>query len=173
LTALLPDPQQREAIDVLEHSADRTVSIREMTMRVRRALPADDRRGQAGVDNPYYVGLMLYREFASSSTGHHAAHATSGLADGAPEQKQQCRLLRCILGSTAFRAASIDPRWQTYTVVDLANAIYEERAFDRMPILGDALMDAGCDSEEIINHCRVDSPHVRGCWVVDLLLGKE
>jgi hypothetical protein len=69
--------------------------------------------------------------------------------------------------------AMIDPRWLTSTVVDLARAIYQERAFDRLPVLADALADAGCDSEEIIAHCRSDGPHVRGCWVVDLLLGRS
>ena len=68
---------------------------------------------------------------------------------------------------------AIDPRWLTSNVVDLAGAIYEERAFEKMPILADALMDAGCDSEEIINHCRGNGPHVRGCWVVDLLTGRK
>ena len=72
-----------------------------------------------------------------------------------------------------FRPITIDPRWLTSNVVDLARVIYDERAFEKMPILADALMDAGCDSEEIINHCRGDGPHVRGCWVVDLILGKS
>ena len=79
-------------------------------------------------------------------------------------------LVRDIFGNP-FRPVTIDPRWLTSTVVDLASAIYEERAFDRMPILADALMDAGCDNEEIIAHCRSEGPHVRGCWVVDLLRG--
>ncbi|OWK45372.1 hypothetical protein FRUB_01703 [Fimbriiglobus ruber] len=61
----------------------------------------------------------------------------------------------------------------TSNVVALACGIYQERAFDRMPILADALQDAGCDSDDILAHCRGDGPHVRGCWVVDLLLGKE
>ena len=68
---------------------------------------------------------------------------------------------------------TLDPRWLTSTVIDLARTIYEERVWERMPILADALMDAGCDSEEVINHCRGPGPHVRGCWVVDLILGKE
>ncbi|MCE9531608.1 MAG: hypothetical protein K8T89_10870 [Planctomycetes bacterium] len=84
----------------------------------------------------------------------------------------QKQIISCIFGNP-FRPVTIDPRWLTSTVVDLAAAIYEEHAFDRLPILADALMDAGCDSDEIIHHCRGDGPHVRGCWVVDLLLGKE
>ena len=72
-----------------------------------------------------------------------------------------------------FPAVTLNPRWLTSTVLDLARTIYDERVFERMPILADALMDSGCDSEEIINHCQGPGPHVRGCWVVDLLLGKE
>jgi hypothetical protein len=72
-----------------------------------------------------------------------------------------------------FRPVTLDPRWLSSTVLDLARTIYDERLWGRMPILADALMDAGCDSEEILNHCRGPGPHVRGCWVVDLLLGKE
>ena len=58
-------------------------------------------------------------------------------------------------------------------VVALARGIYDEKAFDRMPILADALQDAGCDNDDVLSHCRGGGPHVRGCWVVDLLLGKE
>jgi hypothetical protein len=54
----------------------------------------------------------------------------------------------------------------------LADAIYAERAFDRLPILADALEDAGCDSADPLAHCRGDGPHVRGCWVVDFVLGE-
>lgn len=72
-----------------------------------------------------------------------------------------------------FRPVSADPRWLTSNVVDLAAAIYKDHAFDRLAILSDALQDAGCDDDQILAHCRSDGPHVRGCWVVDLLLGKE
>ncbi len=54
----------------------------------------------------------------------------------------------------------------------LAEAVYEERAFDRLPILADALEDAGCSDSAVLNHCRQPGVHVRGCWVVDLLLGR-
>ena len=80
-------------------------------------------------------------------------------------------LCRDIFGNP-FRPVLLDPRWLSSTVFNLASTIYDERVWERMPILGDALMDAGCDSDEIIQHCQGPGPHVRGCWVVDLLLGK-
>jgi len=58
-------------------------------------------------------------------------------------------------------------------VVKLAESIYDERAFDRMPILADALEEAGCANADILAHCRQPGEHVRGCWAVDLILGKE
>jgi hypothetical protein len=63
--------------------------------------------------------------------------------------------------------------WQDGTVPKLAQSIYDERTFDRLPILADALEEAGCDDTDILGHCRGPGPHVHGCWVVDLLLGKE
>jgi hypothetical protein len=84
--------------------------------------------------------------------------------------------LRCIFGPLLFRPITIDPKWLTWndgTVPNLAQAIYDERRFEDTPILADALMDAGCHDEEILAHCRGPGPHVRGCWVVDLLLAKE
>jgi hypothetical protein len=81
-------------------------------------------------------------------------------------------ILRDIFGNP-FRPVAFDPRWRTSDVVGLARAIYDDKAFERMPIMADALMDAGCEDEQVISHCRSDGPHVRGCWVVDLILGKE
>jgi hypothetical protein len=80
--------------------------------------------------------------------------------------------IRCIFGNP-FRPVTLNPAWLTSTVLALATGIYAERAFDRLPILGDALQDAGCENEDILNHCRSDGPHVKGCWVVDLLLCKS
>ncbi|VTR93302.1 Uncharacterized protein OS=Sorangium cellulosum (strain So ce56) GN=sce5710 PE=4 SV=1 [Gemmata massiliana] len=73
-----------------------------------------------------------------------------------------------LLDSVAFA-----PEWRTSTAVALASQMYESREFGAMPILGDALQDAGCDSADVLNHCRGEGPHVRGCWVVDRVLGKE
>jgi hypothetical protein len=87
------------------------------------------------------------------------------------EEEAQCDLLRCIFGNP-FRPVAFDPKWRSETVVALAAAIYEERAFDRLPILADALEEAGCDHADVLSHCRGDGPHARGCWVVDGVLGK-
>ena len=81
-------------------------------------------------------------------------------------------ILRDIIGNP-FRPVVVDLGWLTSTVLALATGIYADRAFDRMPILADALQDAGCDNDDMLTHCRGDGPHVRGCWVVDLLLGKS
>src|SRR5262245_33627604 len=73
----------------------------------------------------------------------------------------------------AFRPVTTDLAWLTSTVVSLASQMYESRDFGAMPILADALQDAGCDNDDILTHCRGPGPHVRGCWVVDLVLGRE
>jgi hypothetical protein len=65
-----------------------------------------------------------------------------------------------------------NPDWFTTTVRDLARHIDTARAFDSMPILADALQDAGCADEQILTHCRTDHPHARGCWVLDAVLRK-
>ena len=88
------------------------------------------------------------------------------------ESSEQTTLLRDIFGNP-FRPVAFSTDWRTDTVVALASQMYESRTFDAMPILADALMDAGCDNENILNHCREPGVHVRGCWVTDLVLGKE
>ncbi len=89
------------------------------------------------------------------------------------ESTVQANLIRDIFGNP-FRAVIFLPEWRTDTALALARQMYESRDFSAMPILADALQDAGCDSEEMLGHCRATSEtHVRGCWVVDLVLGKE
>ena len=85
----------------------------------------------------------------------------------------QSQLLRDIFGNP-FHPVIFDPNWRTSTAIALARGIYDERAFDRLPILADALQDAGCENEDILNHLRdPNATHVRGCWALDLVLGKE
>jgi hypothetical protein len=72
-----------------------------------------------------------------------------------------------------FRKAKVIGRWKTEAVVGLARGVYDSRDFSAMPVLADALEDASCEHADIINHCRNAGPHVRGCWVVDAILGKK
>ncbi len=80
--------------------------------------------------------------------------------------------LRDIFGNP-FHSIAFIPNWLTPQVVALAQAIYDDRAFDSLPILADALEEAGCTNTDILNHCHQGGRHVRGCWVVDLILGKQ
>jgi hypothetical protein len=87
----------------------------------------------------------------------------------------QCGLLRDIFGNAVRPSPRPSPAvlaWNDRTVPRLAQAIYSERRWADMPILADALLDAGCEDEALIQHCRSAGPHVRGCWAVDLILGK-
>ncbi|HUY89796.1 MAG TPA: hypothetical protein VMV10_13765 [Pirellulales bacterium] len=85
-------------------------------------------------------------------------------------------LLRDIIGPLIFRPVDVQAgvlTWNDSAVVKLAQGIYREGAFDRLPILADTLEEAGCNDVDILGHCRQQRLHVRGCWVVGLLLGKE
>lgn len=86
--------------------------------------------------------------------------------------ERQAALARCVFGHP-FLQLTFDPRWRTETAVALAAGIDHDRAFDRLPVLADALEEAGCDLAEVFEHCRQDSTHDRGCWVVDAALGRS
>jgi hypothetical protein len=83
--------------------------------------------------------------------------------------------LRDIIGNP-FRPITLNPawlRWHDGLLVSMAQKMYDTRDFSDMPVLADALEEAGCDNPDILNHCRSGGEHVRGCWVLDLLLGKS
>ena len=114
-------------------------------------------------------------------TARHAARAAADLqgerhVSDAPatraEQREQAALVRCLFANP-FRPRPMPAAWLTRDVKALADGIYAERAFDRMPLLADTLTAAGCTSAEVIEHGRSDREHARGCWVLDLLLGKD
>jgi hypothetical protein len=91
----------------------------------------------------------------------------------AREEREQVRLARDIFGNP-FHPVAFDPAWRTRTAKALAKQMYDTRDFAAMPILADALQDAGCDNEDVLKHCRdAKQVHVRGCWVVDLVLAKS
>jgi hypothetical protein len=159
------------------------------------------RRAQARVENAFYlidVNASLAAEATLASPAWMAAAWSADLSgnvadcfwlvamqgalppawDGVAKRMAattQAHMLRDVFGNP-FRPASVDEewlRWSDGVVSKIAQGIYDEHAFDRLPILHDALLDAGCDAEDIIAHCRSEGPHVRGCWVIDLILGKE
>jgi hypothetical protein len=91
------------------------------------------------------------------------------------EVQEQVAILRDVLGNP-FRSALVDPSWLHWdwrSVVMLARTIYEERSYQDLPVLGDAAEEAGCGNANLLLHCRARQGHVRGCWVVDWLLGKK
>jgi hypothetical protein len=94
----------------------------------------------------------------------------------AREQAVHAELLRDVIGNPFRPVPTIEPAWLSWndgTIPRLALSIDNERAFDRMGILADALEEAGCTERTILEHCRGAHQHVRGCWVVDLLLSKD
>jgi hypothetical protein len=128
------------------------------------------------------ASAMDAAEFTSANVAYYAIEGIPQAIDGKlnpewrrvydREREAQVPLLRCIFGNP-FRPVMFSPAWRTDTAVALARQMYEGRDFGAMPILADALQDAGCDSEDVLGHCRDPGPHVRGCWVADLVLGRE
>jgi hypothetical protein len=181
----LPEGRHRDVVDLAERHAEGLLSQRVWQSARQTDLGVATHRTTA--DD--VVGYVLHKDPRT------AARATSGNAStlaveeavlpAGPDRprfqvylpaqhavlKEFAALLRCIAGER-YRLPRLKPSWLTSDVVALARGIYDERAFDRMPILADALQDAGCDNDDILNHCRGSGPHVRGCWVVDMLLGK-
>ena len=113
------------------------------------------------------------RRVWSAMTDPSCRHAVAlSEPDSDVEKAFQADLLRDIFGNP-FRPVAFDPTRRSEAAVEIAAGIYEDRAFERMPILAGALQDAGCDHPDILSHCREPGTHVRGCWAVDLVMGKE
>jgi hypothetical protein len=89
----------------------------------------------------------------------------------AKEMKQQTMILLEIIGNP-FRPITLDPAWRTPGIVQLAWSLHEDRRFEDLPVLADALEEAGCREQSVLDHLRGPGPHVRGCWVLDLILGR-
>ena len=128
----------------------------------------------------------LVRAVAATTVGHRQAvaalRAAARLAVAAAGDRwnegvfrraeaDQCDLVRDLFGDP-FRPVAFDPRWRTAAALGLARAAHADGAFDRLPILADALEEAGCEDAVVLAHCRGGGPHARGCWVVDGLLGR-
>jgi hypothetical protein len=154
---LLDYTEDREAIDVAERFADGQATSDDL-MRAR------GRSRRVGAHWLANTSAWRAAEQWASCTSFRVSNLRAAQAD----------LVREIFGNP-FQPAAVEPawlRWGDGTVGKMAQAIYEEQRFADLPILADALEDAGCACEPIVAHCRAAGPHVRGCWVVDLLLAK-
>ena len=171
---LIPPGPCRRAVEAAERYAEGHATKEEM----REALgPAVPFLGEGpGPANRFAVHSAFRVAAAESVMAAWAGtDASSALHGGwVPDDGAFCVLLRDVFGNP-FRPEVLQRHWRTANAgaaVHLARAIYDEGTFDRLPFLADALEDAGCDSAALLDHCRGLAPHVRGCWVVDQLLGK-
>jgi hypothetical protein len=174
---LLPDERSRHAVDVAERYAVGMAKASEFLAAQRLAQAAYQRsRKQHGPEAFRLFGAAHLAALATANRPRFDPR-TDEFLRGAKERKDKTErkarsvLVREIFGNP-FRPVALDSIWRTSTVSALAQAIYKDRAFDRLPILADALEDAGCTDQDILGHCRQPGEHCRGCWVVDLLLGK-
>ena len=192
LGALLHKPAYRTAVDVAEAFADGGVAEAMLAVAQEACMSAGPEHGfvntqvqwaawkavwhsgcewtpgppahVAAVDTTSAVLNVLYR--GSHTTSPDAVRASVVAVTAA-----QTALVRCAFGNP-FRPVDFDSAWRTSDAVALAQSMYNSRDFTAMPILADALQDAGCENEHVLTHCRAPGPHARGCWVVDGVLGK-
>ncbi len=190
---LMPDSRCRAAVAAAERFADGLADVAELAAANAAAHDSYTSLGPSpyreATEAAYWASILgaagLEREEAPEVLMHAAALA-AGHEPAGPngefiyreertrqEERVQCRLLRDL---APYRRVRVEPRWLTWnhgTVPTVARRIDEERTFHDLPILADALEDAGCASDDLLNHCRSGGEHVRGCWAVDLLLGNE
>jgi hypothetical protein len=169
---IVVDDRCRRVVERMETQFDVPMSQGELE---RLSRDVEDAADRPDADTPHLqrTAASLVLEAANAlSAIRHLLNGFAGWGHPLQRRSQVADLIREIVGNP-FRSVRCDYRWQTSTVLALAEGIHADRAFDRMPIFADALEDAGCDNADILSHCRGDGPHVRGCWVVDLVLGKS
>lgn len=189
---LFSDDRCRNAVEIAERFADSLASEDELIQAGDMADEAADEAEDS--DLPHFKKLALVGTSNAAAftvdvnaifAAEWAVYAVTGSSavDGRDEEARRLeafnreveghvKLLRDIFGNP-LRPVAVERNWLTPNVVSVAQAIYDDHAFDRLPVLADALEEAGCTDASILAHCRQLGPHVRGCWVVDLLLGKE
>ena len=171
---LFPDERCQASIETAERYADGCATENELDVS-QRATPHSTQFDPTVTfikKCAFYAASWAVNQFAMNAAMCAAESATAAVPTPTNEAAAQAVTLRDIVGNP-FRPVALDPAWRTEAVVGLAAGIYADRAFDRLPVLADALEDAGCADADMLSHCRGPGPHVRGCWVVDLLLGKS
>lgn len=189
----LRDERSRRAVEIAEEFAEGRCDERALSQARRDAMTAHGAAQGVRTDiSRIAANLDALRAAYSAAEAANAAQqaaaddaylgspavaesAAYGAANGEASRTEhtiQAGLLRDIFGNP-FRPMTIDAAWLRSSVAALATAIYEERAFDRLPILADALEDAGCHDADMLQHCRQPGEHVLGCWLIDLILCKK
>jgi hypothetical protein len=186
LSHLLWDERLRRFLQMLELCADGRVRGKEKNQILKSARIAVESSAESRVGSArerevaeQMLGYGLAKKASDVSyracfTAHRAATWIGDWAVAA-EEKAQCELLREVFGNP-FRPVVLDPSWfawQDGAVRKLARVIYEEHRFGDLPVLADALEEAGCTEPELLGHLRGPGPHVRGCWALDLVLATE
>jgi len=172
---VLPEPA-RAAVEAVEKLADENLPDKELDAVESAAYRAVPQSVWMVEYHPDQAGRWTAAAFVQDVIGYtprclRAARVTK--EEQAAEEQAQCDLCRDIFGNP-YRPVAFDAAWRTSTAVSLASQMYESRDFGTMPILADALQDAGCGDKDVLDHCRDEKQvHVRGCWVVDLVLGKS
>jgi hypothetical protein len=181
----LGDARSYRAVEVAERFADRLADEGERHAAWATARAVAERSGRAAA---WAAAEAVTRDAATAARdGSRRARQVeaekvslpwwSAEISGRAERRARWHhsaLLRDIVGNP-FRSVAVRPEWLAWnggTLVSIAATVYAERAFEHLPVLADALEDAGCDDADILTHCRSEGPHARGCWVLDLLLGK-
>ncbi len=168
---LLTDERSRHAVSVAERVAEGLASASELSAaRTDAELAAVEAYRDREYPRGHASMAAATALYAPRRSWIHAAEA-AGSGAGA-ERAAQCGLLRELFGNP-FRPSAFDPAWRTPIVTAIASQIYQREAWEEMPVLGDALEDAGCSDAAALTHCRAGGPHLRGCWVVDGILGKN
>jgi hypothetical protein len=174
---LLVDERSRQAVDASERWADGLIQLNQMN-RIWNAAeptlfhPIGDGPQEAPSAAHAAASPSKSATFRAAMRARTAVQVAGGSAP--VEERHQCDLIRDIVGNPFHRIA-LDRQWVSWnhgTLPAIARHIYEGRAYYDLPILADALEDAGFANTSILDHCRLPVEHVRGCWVVDLLLGK-
>jgi hypothetical protein len=170
---LLKKETNRRAVETSERYADGLATRKEM-IQAWRAL---DWEPAAYCEWPITTvsGSVGYRAPDEDEVRDKHLERFPGQRNERARERDWCAVLRDLFGNP-FRPVRLDPAWLAWesgTVPRLAQAIYDGHRFADMPFLGDALEEAGCADEQVLAHCRDKAPHYRGCWVVDLLLGRS
>jgi hypothetical protein len=182
---VLTDPRLIRAIEGVEDFADgeagwenhSSVDLeqfeREVNVAFREFTGKDAEQEVAALITMSCIGTSGGAAAAAEYAARHYCSMTDENGFNTPHNPDVADLLRDIFGNL-FRKVKFNRRWRTDTAVTLARQMYDAREFSAMPILADALQDAGCDNEAILSHCRDAAlTHVRGCWVTDLVLNKS